>query len=501
MKNFCVIDIGTNAVKVKIFANGEYIKNIPNRFISQVDNHVSKEDILKHVQSFIQEAHKHDVKLENIYIMATEGIRSAPNGKEIQEELEKNTHRKVHVLDPKREARLSILGGLSSIRVKNNPKQILFIESGGGSTEISLLNMEQKPFGIISSVSLPIGSRNGKEKLNQTEAINRFCQDIKKKGIKLDPSLQVIVNSVSAVKILAKQMQAEVFRPDLITRNQNSIKIEAFNHICEQILSQKDFDEDFKKAYFLKDETLDGFIGHVNVLHHIFQELQKHQELNLDTNCAISTTLGGLKEGAAKEIEKKYKREEQEENLKVTEGESTQVPSLSASSDKKYAEPLREFYKKVAQKEVSQYEEDIKAPYYKATIHRANGEKLHISATNANNIGIEAQDRQGEKKIPSYADFKNLVLYAKQQGQIISFGNIKSEEFRARLLLACIENDVKIQNQPMINPERIDSETRIRLQKEKVKKGIKEELFSKDKPQTNATSYAPSRMAAMNDGR
>ena len=178
MKNFCVIDIGTNAVKIKIFANGEY-HILRNKRISQINNNVSKADIIRHVEDFIRTAkEEYDVNQNNIYILATEGVRSAPNGKEIQLELEQKTNRKIHILDPKREARLSILGGLSSIHLKNSPKQILFIESGGGSTEISFLNMRKRPFEIAATTSLPIGSRNGKQTLHQEEKINDFCAEL-----------------------------------------------------------------------------------------------------------------------------------------------------------------------------------------------------------------------------------------------------------------------------------------------------------------------------------
>ena len=40
MKNFCVIDIGTNAVKIKIFSDGRYV-SLRNKLIGQVNNNVS----------------------------------------------------------------------------------------------------------------------------------------------------------------------------------------------------------------------------------------------------------------------------------------------------------------------------------------------------------------------------------------------------------------------------------------------------------------------------
>lgn len=457
MKNFCVIDIGTNAVKIKIFANGEY-HVLRNKHISQIDNNVSKEDIIKHVEEFIRAAkEEYSVNHENIYILATEGIRSAPNGKEIQKELEQKTHRKVHILDPQREARLSILGGLSSIRLKNNPKQIMFIESGGGSTEISFLDMSKRPFSIVATTSLPIGSRNGKKALHQEQKIKDFCAELKRKGIKIDSSAQIVINAVGASKLMAKQLEMPGYRPDFIAKHQKNISLNDFIQNCKEILAQKNYDSDFRKSYFVKEETVDGFIGHINVLHHIFDTLEEQTDLKISPKTPISTTLGGLKDGAAKEIEQKYKKEA----LNVKDNTEEE----KSGSDKEFAKPIRRYYQEVAQKENSHYVEDENAATYRATLQRQNGEKLQIQASNANNIGITAQDKQGKKKIPNYEDFNKLVKYAKQQKQTISFGNIKSEEFKARLLLACMENGVSLVKMPQIDMEQIDKETSLRLKK------------------------------------
>ena len=87
---------------------------------------------------------------------------------------------------------------------------------------------------------------------------------------------------------------------------------------------------------------------------------------------------------------------------------------------------------------------------------------------------MTAQNKNGKSKIPNYEDFNKLALYAKEQGQTVSFGNIKSEEFKARLLLACMENNVAIVKMPHIDMEKIDKETSLRIKKAKFhKKEIK----------------------------
>lgn len=96
MKNFCLIDIGTNAVKTKIFSDEKYFTP-RNKFISKINNSVSKDDIINNVFEFGNEAQKnYSVKLNNIYIYATKGLRSAPNSREIISLLETKTGSKNH---------------------------------------------------------------------------------------------------------------------------------------------------------------------------------------------------------------------------------------------------------------------------------------------------------------------------------------------------------------------------------------------------------------------
>ena len=475
MKNFCVIDIGTNAVKVKIFSDGKYY-TLKNKHIHFENGHVSKADIIKYVEEFIKEAkEKYAVERNHVYMYATEGIRSAPNGEEIKQELEAKTQRKLHVLDPKKEARLSILGGLSSIRLKGRPKQILFLESGGGSTEVSLLDMTKRPFGIIASKSISIGSRIGKEKIENQPELKNFLLTLRQKHIKIDPSLKIVVNATGALKLLAHKLQQETFRPDLICKNQNEISVAQFCQNAKEILDKQDYDEQFLQQYFLKSETLDGFIGHINILHHILSHL------NLDDKTPITTTLGGLKDGAAKELEQRLKIGDNTKD-DAEEKQTTQAQE----KNKDYAVSLRRYYQNLAAKENAHYEEDTNATCYKASLSKTNGEKINIISSAKNNVDLSAQNAKGESKIPDYEDFKNLVLYAKQQGQIISFGNIKSDEFKARLWLACLENGVDTAQKPQINKEQVSKETLAKLNRAKHRN---KDNNANDAPQIDIMQY------------
>lgn len=117
-------------------------------------------------------------------------------------------------------------------------------------------------------------------------------------------------------------------------------------------------------------------------------------------------------------------------------------------SNKKFAEPWRKFYKNVAKLEKAKYIEDENDPNYKATLQRKNGEEVNIVATPQNQVSLSGRDKDKNYKVPDYKDFNYLAVFAKKTGKQISFGSIKSPEFKARLLLACLENEVEMKNIP-----------------------------------------------------
>ena len=76
-QNFCVIDIGTNAIKCKLFANGEYI-TLKNKFLSnQGEDNLNKDEVLSFISEYIAQAKEKNIKENRIYIVATEGFRTS----------------------------------------------------------------------------------------------------------------------------------------------------------------------------------------------------------------------------------------------------------------------------------------------------------------------------------------------------------------------------------------------------------------------------------------
>ena len=153
--------------------------------------------------------------------------------------------------------------------------------------------------------------------------------------------------------------------------------------------------------------------------------------------------------------------------------------------DPSFKKAWREIFQPSAEKQKAEYKEDIKAPEYRAEIKHTNGSVDKIVATGANNVSLSAKDKDGNAKMPNMQRFRDIVAYAQKQGSTIEFGDIKSADFKARLLLACMEAKPAMQmvGAPELNDAFIQS-----IQDEKIK-GLLQ--IMKNKQQTQAPTPAP----------
>ncbi len=175
--------------------------------------------------------------------------------------------------------------------------------------------------------------------------------------------------------------------------------------------------------------------------------------------------------------------------------QENQVLHVNQGNDKQNSDPVvddpsfkkawREIFQPSAEKQKAEYKEDIKAPEYRAEIKHTNGSVDKIVATGANNVSLSAKDKDGNAKMPNMQRFRDIVAYAQKQGSTIEFGDIKSADFKARLLLACMEAKPAMQmvGAPELNDAFIQS-----IQDEKIK-GLLQ--IMKNKQQTQAPAPAP----------
>lgn len=159
----------------------------------------------------------------------------------------------------------------------------------------------------------------------------------------------------------------------------------------------------------------------------------------------------------------------------------------NAVVDSSFKKALREIFQPSAAKQKAEYKEDIKAAEYRAEIKHPNGSIDKIIARNANNITLSAKDKDGKPKMPNMQRFRDIVALAQKQGSAIEFGDIKSPDFKARLMLACMEAKpaMKMIGAPELNDEFVQT-----IQDEKLKGALqimKNKLQTKQqsKPQQN----------------
>ena len=112
-------------------------------------------------------------------------------------------------------------------------------------------------------------------------------------------------------------------------------------------------------------------------------------------------------------------------------------------------------------------------------------------ANSASNINLSAKDKDGNTKLPNMQRFRDIVAYAREQDTQIEFGNIKSPEFKACLMLACMEAKPAME---MIGAPDINDEFLQTVKDEKLKGAlliVKNKLQTQQQSKSNPQSPAP----------
>lgn len=162
---FAAIDIGSNAVRLlisNVFENGadvnfkkQSLVRVPIRLGSDafLNKHITKqkeEDFIHTMHSF-----KHLLEVYkplNIRALATSAFREADNGVEIVDRVFNETGIRIEIISGKEEAEVVYANGLRDNM--DSDKSYLYMDVGGGSTEITLFNNHE----AVAARSFDIGS-------------------------------------------------------------------------------------------------------------------------------------------------------------------------------------------------------------------------------------------------------------------------------------------------------------------------------------------------------
>ena len=181
---FASIDIGSNAVRL-LFANVFELEShihvekatltrIPVRlgtdvFSKQKISQKKADDLIKTIKAY--------KLLIDVYkplafdACATSAMREASNGKEIIKRIRKETRIKVRIINGLEEA--SILRSLDIWRLESDEKYRMFIDVGGGSTEISVTQNDR----LLGAKSFKLGTiriLEGKEKESEWDSMRAW---------------------------------------------------------------------------------------------------------------------------------------------------------------------------------------------------------------------------------------------------------------------------------------------------------------------------------------
>ena len=207
LKKLAAIDIGSNAVRLLI-AN-KYIQNknptykkvslirLPIRLGNDVfsKGKISKNNINNLIES--AESFKSIMKIHKVskYIaVATSAMREAQNAKKILHKIYRKTKIRIRIISGDIEADYILQLFKNNLNVKD--KNYLFIDVGGGSTEINLLSNGK----IIASESFKVGTLRLMNSSDKT-ALNHFSEWINRKTMKIK-NIIVIGTGGNANKIL-----------------------------------------------------------------------------------------------------------------------------------------------------------------------------------------------------------------------------------------------------------------------------------------------------------
>ena len=229
------IDIGTNAIKSKIFkttpASIEFVQGIrsPIRLGSDVFNQGNlSESKLDQVIKTIREYE--EIFTQNLItqyeIVATSAFRDTENSEDARRYIETAINRPLRVISGLEEAKLIRFHPKS-----NTGKNKIFVDLGGGSTEFFIRNNEDT---VIRSFQLgAVRNLLGKDEKQEWNRLEEWLQSIKpkKKLIGIGGNIRSFLNAHKA-----KDMSMNEFRKKVMDRIQDQLNGEAEEQLSEKII-------------------------------------------------------------------------------------------------------------------------------------------------------------------------------------------------------------------------------------------------------------------------
>jgi exopolyphosphatase / guanosine-5'-triphosphate,3'-diphosphate pyrophosphatase len=222
-----VIDIGTNSVLALLAdVDGDKLTIISDRKKTtrlgeglSTNGYLSQSAMLRTadaVTEFVK-----DSQVDELLLVGTEALRLARNSDDFSNMLADSLGQKPTIVTGLKEAELTFYGALYNLNV--NSEYFLFIDVGGGSTELVAAGGD----GIIDSISIPIGALKLKEIVSEyyLESFKTEALRAVKKGIadfRLFPAFSIIgtggtITSAAAIKDGILRYNAETVHGSILS--------------------------------------------------------------------------------------------------------------------------------------------------------------------------------------------------------------------------------------------------------------------------------------------
>jgi len=211
---FAAIDIGSNAIRLlitEVLEVGSGVKykqrlfiRVPIRlgedvFLQKIISEEKSEKLVKALSSFRSMIELFGVK--NYLACATSAFREAENGKKVIEKIKEQTGVKVEIIDGKREAEMIYTCHVAE--KLNHNKSYLYVDVGGGSTELTLFVKGK----LVFSNSFPVGTVRllyDKVSVNEWEKLKDTVKEISK-----DHSPTIAIGTGGNINKIFKMLQPE----------------------------------------------------------------------------------------------------------------------------------------------------------------------------------------------------------------------------------------------------------------------------------------------------
>lgn len=122
--------------------------------------------------------------------------------------------------------------------------------------------------------------------------------------------------------------------------------------------------------------------------------------------------------------------------------------------DSSWKQPLREFYMQSAADKKLSYAENTTAKNFQAQLRHTDGSVTNIEASDVKTIALSAVSKDGQPEVPGQEHFNDIVAYARKNNlSAVKLGNIRTPEFKARMVLACMSAvpTMKMLNSPVLD--------------------------------------------------